>query len=191
MVKILKRLSLLVVLCVSLFVAILNVASASEDSNRRLQISLSIFPRIVAVDNDIKLKLTSKSRVLLAFLYKYDKAKTQILADNLRRSIQNIAGLNYIIAVVKVSGQLETQSVVPSAIFLAERLADEQFIALMEYAIVKHIIVFSPFSGDVERGATVGIAITSRVKPYFNIRTLEQSSININALLMKMSKRYE
>jgi hypothetical protein len=51
--------------------------------------------------------------------------------------------------------------------------------------------MFSPFVGDVERGATAGIAITSRVKPFFNVKTLKRADIDINPILMKLSKRYE
>ena len=55
----------------------------------------------------------------------------------------------------------------------------------------EQIMVFSPYAGDVERGATVGIAIGNRVRPYFNIDTLNTSRVNILKKLLKVSKRYE
>jgi hypothetical protein len=70
-------------------------------------------------------------------------------------------------------------------------LKDGDLKKIVKIAEENSCIVFSPFTGDVERGVVVGISVTNRVKPYFNIRALERSKIVINALLMKMSKRYE
>ena len=179
---------LLLVIAVSL--DFLNVY-ASESIDRRLQISLSIFPKIVAVDNGIRDKLNKKNQVLLAFLSQSDKTKPRELAKVLKSKIKNIAGMPYKLVSINVSGVLAKDSFSPTAIFLTERLSPKSFNTVMDFAMRKQILVFSPFTGDVERGATVGIMITSRVKPYFNMRTLEASSISINALLMKMSKRYE
>ena len=78
-----------------------------------------------------------------------------------------------------------------TAIFLTERLNENLFKDVLAFSEKNNRIVFSPFTGDVERGATVGISVTNRVKPYFNLSTLKKSDIVINALLIKMSKRYE
>ena len=164
---------------------------ASESIDRRLQISLSIFPKIVAVDNGIRDKLNKKNQVLLAFLSQSDKTKPRELAKVLKSKIKNIAGMPYKLVSINVNGILAKASFSPTAIFLTERLSPKSFNKVMDFAMRKQILVFSPFTGDVERGASVGIMITSRVKPYFNIRTLKASSISINPLLMKMSKRYE
>jgi len=166
-------------------------AYAGEGIDRRLQISLSIFPKIVAVDNGVRDKLDKNKRVVLAFVSESDMSKSQELAKTLKGKIKNIAGMSYKVVSIKVSGILAKDSFSPTAILLTERLSPKSFNTVMDIAIRNHVLVFSPFTGDVERGATVGIMITSRVKPYFNMRTLEASSISINALLMNMSKRYE
>lgn len=178
----------LLVIAVSL--GFLNVY-ASESIDRRLQISLSIFPKIVAVDNGLREKLDKKNRVLLAFISEFDDGKARELAKAMRSKIKNIAGMSYRVEPVNLGDILAKDSFSPTAIFLTERLSSKRFNTVMDFAMRKKILVFSPFTGDVERGATVGIAITSRVKPYFNMRTLGASSISINALLIKMSKRYE
>jgi len=164
---------------------------ASDASDRRLQIALSIFPKIVAVDTDIRKKLDNNKQLLLAFIYKFDDDKSRQLSNRLKRKTKKIAGLSYKTVMIKLNGRLDSELFSPAAIFLTERLAAKSFSRIMRFAKRNQILVFSPFTGDVERGATVGIAITSRVKPYFNMRTLQDSSISINALLMKVSKRYE
>jgi len=164
---------------------------ASDVNDRRLQIALSIFPKIVAVDTGIREKLDKDNRLLLAFISKFDDAKSHQLSNKLQSKIKKIAGLSYKTVTIKLNGRLDIKTFSPAAMFLTERLPPKSFNRIMRFAKRNRILVFSPFTGDVERGATVGIFITSRVKPYFNILTLKDSSININPLLMKVSKRYE
>jgi hypothetical protein len=164
---------------------------ASETSERRVKISLSIFPRVIAVDNHFRDKLTSNHKAHLVFVYDKDRDKSEELREIFLQKNNSVAGMKLEVESVNVRDLVVTGMHSPTALFVTERLADEELAELVAYAISKHIILFSPFAGDVERGATAGIAVTSRVKPYFNVNTLKQSEIEINALLMKLSKRYE
>lgn len=165
---------------------------ADEEEKRRVDISLSIFPRIVAVDNHFRDKLVTDNKVQLLFLYSKNENRAQDLADRLRENGKNIGGMSVMTSALNISAALEKEKKEkPTAIFISERLSKEDLKKVMAYAEAENRLVFSPFSGDVERGATVGISVTNRVKPYFNLTTLKRSNIVINALLMKMSKRYE
>ena len=164
---------------------------ASETSERRVKISLSIFPRVIAVDNHFREKLTEHKKAHLVFVYDKDRAKSEDLREQFLQKNNSVAGMKLEVESVNVKDLLVAGMRPPTALFVTERLSDDELSKLVAYAISKHIILFSPFAGDVERGATAGIAVTSRVKPYFNMNTLKQSVIEINALLMKLSKRYE
>jgi hypothetical protein len=168
-----------------------TAVSASDPTDRRIQISLPIFPRIVAVDNDFHKKLLPHDKVLLVFLYESDKEKAVSLADALKGKLSNVAGLEFMAAAVSVRDQLVATATVPTALFVAEPLSEQLFASVLEYAVKQQRILFSPYVGDVERGATAGISITSRVNPYLNVKTLKRADININAVLMNLSKRYE
>lgn len=167
------------------------VARADDVMERRIQISLPIFPRIVAVDNNFNKKLLPKQKALLVFIYDANKSKAEQLSESLKQQLTNVAGMEFTSIAMSVREQLVEQAPVPTALFVAELLPDKAFSLMVEYSITQQRILFSPFAGDVERGATAGIAITSRVKPYFNIKTLQRADIDINAVLMKLSKRYE
>lgn len=164
---------------------------ADEVTERRIQISIPVFPRIVAVDNEFQNKLGKDGQVLLVFLYDSNKNKALQLAQMLHAKLTNVAGLKFITKVSPVSNLTKNNDAVPTAMFVAERLPKKAFEAAVAYAINNQRIVYSPYVGDVERGATAGISITSRVNPYFNLKTLESSNIKINALLMNLSKVYE
>ena len=165
-------------------------AVADETDNRRVDISLSIFPRIVAVDNQFREKLNADKKAYLLFVYDRDEKYAEELANRMQEKNANIGGMDVVTNVISVTAELDVNDP-PTAVFLVEKLSSEQLTRVMDFSDKAHRLVFSPFLGDVERGVTVGISVTNRVKPYFNLSALRQSKVSINALLMKMSKRHE
>ena len=93
-----------------------------------------------------------------------------------------------IIAVADLSGQAATP---PSGIFIAGELADEELKSVVDYGIRNHVIIYSPFEGDVEKGVLGGIFIGARVLPRINKQTLELSGIRIKDLFLRVAKLYE
>ncbi|MCI0506605.1 MAG: hypothetical protein L0Z73_10905 [Gammaproteobacteria bacterium] len=170
---------------------IAHAGIANEATDRRVQISLPLFPRIVAVDNRFREKLTADNKARLVFVYDRDKSRANDLAKTVGTANKNIVDVRVDTVPVPLIEQLKENSQTPTAIFVAEPLGEADFKQLVLYSINRGIIVFSPYSGDVERGATVGLAITSRVFPYFNNNTLEASGVEINPILLDISKRYE
>ena len=179
------------VLLIAVFLGFCVTSFAAESTDRRVQISLPLFPRLVAVDNGFQNKLTEDNRARLVFVYDRNKTKAKELASSVGRSNKNIVNVKVDTVSMPLVEQLKANSLTPTAIFVAEPLGETDFRDLVLYSINKGIIVFSPYSGDVERGATVGLSITSRVFPYFNSQTLKSSGIQINPILLEMSKRYE
>ena len=169
----------------------LSVCFANETTDRRIRISLPLFPRIVAVDDKFHSKLTTDNKVRLVFVYDRNRGRATELAKTVKANNANIVNIEVDSVPLPLEEQLKKGAITPTAIFVAEPLGETDFKELVLYGINKGIIVFSPYSGDVERGATVGLAITSRVFPYFNKKTLEASGVEINPLLLEMSKRYE
>ena len=168
-----------------------SILYASETTDRRLKISLPLFPRIVAVDNEFHKKLTEVNKARLVFVYDRNKIKAQELAKEVGSANRNIVDIEVDSLSLSLKEQLSGSALIPTAIFVSEPLGGQDFNKLVKYGINKGIIIFSPYSGDVERGATVGLSITSRVFPYFNNKTLDESGVEINPILLNMSKRYE
>lgn len=178
------------VYCVCLMMGVLP-ANAGEVEDRRVRISLEIFPRIVAVDLDLSSKLSKYGTLRLFVLFENDDEGARHIAKQMKNSFTNIGGLA-VEFVVRNAQQVEAEGMEQAAgVFLSELLSDAAFPAVMKTAVAQRVLVFSPFAGDVERGATVGIAISSRIKPYFNVATLAQSHLHINEKLLSISQRYE
>jgi hypothetical protein len=164
---------------------------AGEAEERRVRISLEIFPRIVAVDLDLRSKLSTTNTLRLIVLYEHDGEAARHVAAQMKNSFTNISGMAVGFEVQSAQQAISAGMEQPAAVFVSELLSDDSFTAMMKAAAERHVLVFSPFAGDVERGATVGIAISSRIKPYFNVSTLGLSHININEKLLSISQRYE
>lgn len=168
-----------------------STVQSGEVEDRRIAISLSIFPRVVAVDKDLDFKLTKDGEVRFLLVYDKDREKAELLANSLTRKITNLRGKPVVVAVEDVRNISLIFPERAAAMLITERFGDVYFDKLIRAGISEQITVFSPFAGDVERGATVGLAIGNRVMPYFNINTLRASKVNINSRLLSLSKIYE
>jgi hypothetical protein len=185
----LRALAVAVLYCVCLITA-LHV-DAGEAEERRVRISLEIFPRIVAVDLDLRSKVSTIDTVRLFVVFERDTEAAHHVSEQMKNAFSNIGGLAVEFVVQNAQQAVTSGMEQAAAVFLSDQLSDDAFAAMMKAAVERHVLVFSPFAGDVERGATVGIAISSRIKPYFNVSTLVQSHININEKLLSISQRYE
>ena len=70
-----------------------SVTQANESTDRRVQISLPLFPRIVAVDNKFQNKLTADNKARLVFVYDRNKTKARELAKTVGKANKNIVNV--------------------------------------------------------------------------------------------------
>lgn len=181
--------ALRVVLCLLVFFACMDGAFARnlEDDLRRQQVGLNFFPNIIAVDEDILSKLSDSGNLTLLFVYSSDPDNARKLAAQLGDKVKSIKKSPVKIVVTDTPEPSEK----PGGIFLAEWLPDSKFRQVIDFGITQGIIVFSPFVGDVERGATAGLNISTKIRPALNLTTLEKSKIRINPMFRRLSKHYE
>ncbi len=76
----------------------------------------------------------------------------------------------------------------PAAVFLATRLSSAEIDALVRWSIANHVIVYSPFEGDVERGIPAGLAVEAKVQPFLNLTTLEAAGIELKPFFVQVAK---
>ena len=108
------------------------------------------------------------------------------LADHL----DAIRGRSIRVEVASLEKVLGEESYRPAALFVSQRLATDEIRRLVDYAVRRHVIVFSPFEGDVERGILGGISVEATVRPLINMQTLSASGLAIKAFYLKVAKRY-
>lgn len=159
---------------------------AHEVDDNLVRISLNIFPKLVAVDLDMKDKLTSDNQIRLHIFYDKKKDRAEIIADHLADKYPRIAGIS---TQVTLGNNLPSET--PTAILLVEHLEPSALKKLVDYGIGHHRLVFSPFKEDVDRGVTAGMYMAIRILPYFNRDTLTRSQIRIHEILLRSAKFYE
>jgi hypothetical protein len=76
----------------------------------------------------------------------------------------------------------------PVGVFLAGPPSAAELDTLVRWGIAHRVIVYSPFEGHVERGATAGLSIEAKVLPYLNAQTLEASGVTLKPLFLKVAR---
>ena len=164
---------------------------ADSTENRRVMISASVFPKIIAVDEDLSAKLDSSGQVRLGLIYRNNKTKAEKIKKQMMRKIKNIANKNIVIDIISTSEFPVKLKDKLSGIFIVDNINNSDINAIKNYSNENNIIFFSPYDGDVERGVMVGIFIGSKIRPYFNMKSMTSAKVKLKPAILKVSKIYE
>ncbi|MDY6972146.1 MAG: hypothetical protein SV775_07435 [Thermodesulfobacteriota bacterium] len=184
---------MVLVLALPFCLQIISVSWAGrvEDQQRRLLLGLNFFPNVVAVDEDILAKSTASGKLRLVLVYSDDRERAERLARRLKRKVRTVKRAPVEIAVTDDPVREFSPSNRPAGLFLTEWFSDPAFQKIIRFGIREQLIVFSPFVGDVERGATAGLYIGTKIRPSLNLSTLQASDIRIHKVFRRLSKHYE
>lgn len=167
--------------------------SVSDDfTERRITAGAKIFRALLAADMDIGRKTGTDGKLRLCLLYIDDPGNAEIAAASLasrddpriRKMKVSIDKLSFGECIANDKGRF-------AGVFLTQRLDTEQLRILTAFANARHLVVFSPFEGDVERGVQSGIAVEARVRPYLNTQALRAARVRLKSFIMKVAKAYE
>lgn len=166
-------------------------ASAAEYDQWRVLVGAKLFRSLVAADQQLADKLDAQGRVDLVVLYHEDPdAPTEALDWLHGKTRSGIQSHPAIIRKLPL-GALTTQSNVPSALFIAERLPDTLLQAVIQYANSRGIVLYSPFEGDVEAGVFAGVSVEAQVRPYINREAMRAAGLSIKPFFLKIARTYE
>ncbi len=175
-------------LLLALLILLGSAPAPASGLEQRLNIAISLFPRIVAVDEDLERKL-DQGRVRIVLVAEGDRRIAYRLSKKLSRKTPTLAG--HPLSVELSDAQRLLEGPPPTAVFLAGPLSEGTFQRLSAYLTRHRRLLFSAIPGDVERGAMAGISVTSRVLPYFNLSALKAAGIRIHPRVLAISKRHE
>lgn len=77
----------------------------------------------------------------------------------------------------------------PGGIFIANPGIAPQ--RLRDWSERFQTLVFSPFTGDVERGAVAGVSVTDRVLPFVNLPQARRAGIQFQAFFLQVARCLE
>ena len=158
---------------------------------RRLTISASLFPRIIAVDTEISKKLDAAGNIRLALIYSDSKTKAEKISRLMTRKVKKIAGKTIVFSLVDINSPSSLDSEKHAGLFLVQPLSERQIQKAINHSNNNNILLFSPFEGDIERGVMASIFVGAKIRPYFNVLSMKNAGVNLKSGLLKVSKLYE
>ncbi len=189
--KIYRILTTVLLLC--LFVNIdASLGGMINSQNRQLLLlGLQMFPALAGGDKGLNAKRNTKGEILLLIVYQEDQREAEKTAELLIATAKNIKGYP---VKVEITKDLTFEKYIDTSIggiFLAEPLSASQRKQVIRYGIARHVIVFSPFKGDVKAGVLAGIHVSAQILPALNLNTLRRSEIRFSNLFLKVAKTFE
>ena len=184
------------------FLMLVGNLHAGEQENLRARVGIELFPSVLSADIGIKQKQDVDGKLRILVLYHQQKEIAEDIARYLNR-VGHVKGIPLKVEQVqrtdlkpdsKIDSNLDSklnsnQAKTIAGIFIAEHVGDD-LPFILQFAEQKGILVFSPFEGDVERGAPAGIYISDRIFPYVNIEALNRFNIRLKPFFLKISEKY-
>ena len=165
-----------------------SIAAAVGRDKLRVKAGLDLFPSLLTADLDIEEKKGDDGFLTLLLIYTDDRAQ----AVEMARVLNSLKKIRKIPIRVEITNDLSMHSFKdspPAGIFITQPLGDK-LSDVVFYAVNNHIVLFSPFKGDVEKGVLGGIHISDRVLPYINLSSMKSSGIHIKQFFMRVSVPY-
>ena len=168
-----------------------SISFADSTQDRRVTISASIFPRIIAVDKDIEKKVDDSGNVRLGLLYHTNINKAKQIKNLILRKVKRIAGKKVVVQLVPIGKVSLENSQKLSGIFFVQPVSKKLLVEVTTYTQKHKILSFSPFEGDIERGVMASIFVGAKIQPYFNLKSIESANLVLKPALLRVSKIYE
>ncbi|UAA40157.1 hypothetical protein KIH87_07365 [Paraneptunicella aestuarii] len=171
-------------------------AQPSEFDLSRVRAGLKVFRSMLMADRDITTKSTSDNEINIVFIYNANMEQAESLAHSFVRMGKQetqgkIKGSLIKVHILKELDTITKLALAPAGIFVLEPIPDEMIQNIINYGKAHHVVTFSPYQGDVEKGVLGGLEIETRVRPFINTHTLQVSELRIKSFFLKAAKIYE
>lgn len=183
------------VLVVAALIAVVASASATrafadDISNRRVRAGARLFRSLLAAQTTLDTLVAADGK-LHVVVFGHDESLEPEVADLIAAGSEagkgSIHGLPVTIDAVDDVTALSLKPQ-PAGVFLLSFQSDSNFNALARWSRTARIVLYSPFEGDVERGAMAGLSVEATVRPYLNLSQLRAAGIRIKPFYMKVAK---
>lgn len=178
-----QRLSLaLLLLCYA-------IAGHADDEERRIAVGGRLFTAMLAANPAIAEHQSTDGKLHLLIIYQSFPRHAVQLARRLNQDtmIREIPVSVEVVEIDEISAERLQQV---AGVFIAERIT-RPLPRLIELCRDQQIILFSPFTGDVERGVTGGLSISDRILPYVNLRAMESAGLELKPFFLRIADHYE
>lgn len=171
----------------------LPIGSAVADSlwqaeAQRFRVGLNLFPAVLGAVESLEEKRSPRGKLKIAVVYVGSVDAAHQAVDRLRDN-PDIRGLP--VAVEMLTGTALDRYTGPplGGIFVASFGVEAR--RLRAWSERHRALVFSPFSGDVERGAVAGIHVSDQILPYINTVRARRAGVQFKSFFLRVARRYD
>jgi len=167
--------------------------AGESDEDRRAQAGIRLFRSLLAADLDLDGKRDEDGKLLLVIFHAGNQAHARELAKALAGGGADPEPLHGLAVKIELTNDATFGIYgkhAPAGIFVSQPPGEQALQTIVRYGIDHHVVVYSPFEGDVEKGVLGGLAVEAQVRPYVNTETLAASHIELKAFFMKVTKVY-
>jgi hypothetical protein len=165
---------------------------ADEVQSRRADLGVRLFRTLLAADLDLPKKTVENNQLLVVFYYVDDKRRAEELASRfVGQPAEKVRDMVVITEVSNDPAFAKYATRGPAAVFIAQPPNASLLRSVIKFGIDRHLIVYSPFEGHVEKGVLGGLAVEAQVKPFVNMTTLDQSHVSLKAFFMQVAKKFK
>lgn len=163
-------------------------AALWEEDRQRLAVGLKLFPACLGALEGLEQRRAPDGRLGVAVVYR-DSDQDAREAARVLNDIGQVRGLPLAVTLFSVTALDAYQGPPLSAVFVAS--LDLGSRRLRAWSERDHLLVFSPFDGDVEAGAVAGIRVTDRILPAVNLAQAARAGLRFKPFFLQVAHRYE
>jgi hypothetical protein len=159
-----------------------------EEDRQRLNVGLKLFPACLAADQGLAQRADPQGRLRVLVLHPHSLQRAEEVAADLR-AVEWAGQSPLEVTAISLEQLADYQDQRLAAIFVAAPGLPDAVIE--QGAAAFRTLLFSPFPGDVERGAVAGIQMSDRILPYVNLRQAARAGIVFKPFFLRIAARHE
>ncbi|MCU7932887.1 MAG: hypothetical protein KZQ90_19000 [Candidatus Thiodiazotropha sp. (ex Codakia rugifera)] len=132
-------------------------------------------------------KRAPNGNLRILVLHKQDRSLAGLVAEKLKK-LDKIGGYPLQIDIVSLTSIEHYKKQQIAALFITS--PGIQSGLFDNWVINHHTLVFSPFAGDVMRGAVAGLHISDRILPIVNMTQAKRGAISFKPFFLRIAKTY-
>lgn len=161
---------------------------AHEQEDMRGIIGIKLFPALLAADLNLSSRVDENGEITVVLVYAEDNKVAVNMASRLE-SNGDIKGFKLHVLVMPWKN-LKDKGDVVAGVFIAEPMSDV-VPDLIQYCNTRNVLLFSPYSGDVERGVLAGLEVTDRIRPYLNMDAMRDADVRLKPFFVELASQYD
>lgn len=159
-----------------------------EEDAQRLRIGLKLFPACLGALESFPASATRAGAWQVVVVHR-DDPDTAREAREALAALGSVRGLPLSARVAEAEELEALEEAAVSAVFVVSLGLESEH--LKDWSERYGVMVFSPFAGDVERGAVAGISIGERIQPAVNLTQAARAALVFKPFFLRVARQHE